>query len=260
MYDVVGVDFSGAVDAGRRIWIAEAHVLGEYLSVRACYPARELPGSGTARDQALSALCELIASRPGTTFGIDAPLGLPAAVAGTDWHTLVQTFGSRYADAEAFKAAALAAGGGRELKRRTDRETATPFSAYNLRMYRQTFYALRDVVGPLKGRASVLPMDAPAPGQAQLVEVCPASTLAANGLGISYKGRTEAHRRGRRALVEWLVSSTPAAIPAAIRDLVVGDTGGDAVDALVAASAAGRAVSVPRPQETEYLLEGFVYL
>ena len=46
---VYGVDFSGARDAGRRIWLAEGRVGGGRLRVESCYPAEELPGSGRAQ-------------------------------------------------------------------------------------------------------------------------------------------------------------------------------------------------------------------
>jgi hypothetical protein len=39
---IFGIDFSGAADAGRRIWIASGKVKGEVLHTDDCFPARAL--------------------------------------------------------------------------------------------------------------------------------------------------------------------------------------------------------------------------
>lgn len=258
---VYGVDFSGAADAGKRIWIAEATVQQEFLSVRACYPARELPGSGVGREAALAALRDLIASRRDAVFGIDVPFGLPAVlVTETRWVDFATRFAGRYTDADAFKADCFAQASSRELKRDTDTDARTPFSAYNLRLYKQTFYGLNELIGPLvaAGSAVAMPMQDRVGGRALLVEVCPASTLIRHGVEGPYKGRARADARAR--LVEWLVRTTPMAIPAAIRARAVRDPDGDAVDALIAARAAARAFTTPAAPTTAHMLEGYVYI
>jgi hypothetical protein len=103
---------------------------------------------------------------------------------------LVTSFSERYPDAEAFRAICREQAGDRELKRVTDVETRTPFCVYNLRLYRQTFYGIRDVLGPLMrtGSVSVLPMQPADPQKSWVVEICPASTLKSKGLYVPYKG------------------------------------------------------------------------
>jgi hypothetical protein len=60
----------------------------------------------------------------------------------------------------------------RELKRRTDIETATPFSPYNLRLYR-THYGLRDVIALLVRSDLVRVYDEAADRVPRLIETAP---------------------------------------------------------------------------------------
>jgi hypothetical protein len=74
---VYGIDFSGARDAGNRIWIASGVVDEDTLLIEACYRARELPGSARDRGRCLEALRCFIAEEMGAAFGLDFPFGLP---------------------------------------------------------------------------------------------------------------------------------------------------------------------------------------
>jgi hypothetical protein len=68
-YDrVFGIDFSGAKDAGDRIWIAGGPVADGVLAIESCYPARDLSGAGKKRDRCLEALCTSIADSGRGTF------------------------------------------------------------------------------------------------------------------------------------------------------------------------------------------------
>ncbi len=92
-------------------------------------------------------------------FGFDFPFGLPAAlVSESSWETFVLRFPDRYPDVTGFRQARREAAGGREWKRRTDLESKTPFSPYNLRLFRQTYYGIRDLLHPMiaAGLASVV--------------------------------------------------------------------------------------------------------
>ncbi len=51
-----GVDFSGAEDAGRKIWITRGEATPKGLAIEQCLPAEALPGGGIAREPALLAL------------------------------------------------------------------------------------------------------------------------------------------------------------------------------------------------------------
>ena len=201
--EIHGVDFSGAAKAGRKIWIASGTVADGVLAIHACRRAADLPGSSADREAALTALRNFIAERPADDFGLDFPFSLPRdLIAEPSWEEFLRSFPERYPDAQAFRRACREATGGREAKRLTDYDARTPFSAYNLRLYRQTYYGIRDVLRPLVlGRlACVLPMQPVQHHSAWLIEICPASTLKAFArqsrldLSAPYKGKAAAHR------------------------------------------------------------------
>lgn len=100
---------------------------------------------------------------------------------------------------------------GKKLRRQTDWDNKAPFAPYNLRVYRQTFYGLRNLLAPLvaTGRASVLPMQAPAPNLPWLVEAYPACLLKAAGQYRPYKGPGDRQRVAREGIVEHLPIRRP---------------------------------------------------
>lgn len=242
---VIGVDFSGARDAGRRIWIAAGSSLpGGSLRIDSCVRAADLPGGGPGREAALAALRARIASEGPCVVGLDFPFSLPRAlVPDPSWEDFIRAFPRRYRDAEAFRAACLAAAGGRELRRATDRAARVPFSAYNLRLYRQTFHGIRDVLVPLvtAGAARASPLQPADPAKPLLLEICPASTLKAARRYLPYKGRDARRRAARRAILARAEADLGAPLEPALRRPIVADAGGDALDAVLAALAAGRA-------------------
>lgn len=262
---VHGVDFSGAADAGRHIWIASGTIDGDALRIEECRRAESLPGAGRRRDQSLAALRAFIAGERGAAIGLDFPFSLPLSLVGAGtWEAFTRAFVARYAHPDAFKRACLALAGGRELRRLTDVEARTPFSPYNLRLYRQTYSGIRDLLAPLAqvGAACVVPMQPPRPGLPWLLEVCPASTLKRAGLYRSYKGRSGEHRAARERILAGIESPGTVAIPAPLRQVMLDDTGGDALDSLIAAVATARAVRDPHfpgPRDSRYTLEGRVY-
>jgi hypothetical protein len=133
MRQVYGVDFSGAADAGRRIWITRGVIDGgDCLRIEDCHRGADLPGSGMERDRCLAALRDFIVKERAGAFGLDFPFGLPRRlVEEASWLEFVLSFPKRHHSPEAFREACRAATGGAELKRVTDRETGTPFSPYN---------------------------------------------------------------------------------------------------------------------------------
>lgn len=263
---VFGVDFSGAADAGRKIWIAAGTLDADgALHIERCQPVAALPGGGVERETALAALRALIAGQPQGVFGVDFPAGLPRALVNApDWVAFALGFARTHPDPAAFRDACRRAAGGRDLKRRTDVETRTPFSPYNLRLYRQTYFGVRDVLAPLvrDGAAAVAPMQRPARGRPLLLEVCPASLLKAGGLYRPYKGRSSAHRAARRRICEAVCASDGMSIEAPVRRRVAADTEGDALDSVLAAVAVARALRRPRSiiaADATYRMEGMVY-
>jgi hypothetical protein len=267
---VYGVDFSGARDAGNRIWIASGLVEKDTLRIEACYRARELPGSARDRGRCLEALRCFMAEEKGAAFGFDFPFGLPRELVAQDsWQGFVLSFPEFYASPEALRRFCREAAGGRELKRGTDQESNTPFSPYNLHLYRQTYYGIRDVLHPLvRDRlACVLPMQPARPGRPWVLEICPASTLKREGLYRyrPYKGGAGAPRTNRAIILDRLQAVAPLSIPQqAVRSAILEDRGGDALDSVVAALAVLRALRGSSLRTVEgsvaHTVEGYVYV
>jgi hypothetical protein len=262
------VDFSGAVDAGRKIWIASGVIKRGALRIEECYRGEDLPGSGRARDRCLTALLDFIASGRACAFGLDFPFGLPRALVKEEsWEDFVLSFPGRYSTPEEFREACHIASGGVELRRATDQESRTPFSPYNLRVYRQTYYGIRDLLAPLlRGRlACVPPMQRPLPGRPWILEICPASLLKRQRLYVPYKGGSKEHRAARARILKGMEKAVPVGLASsALRPMVVSDCDGDALDSVIAACGTFRALRNPAGltagSNGTYLLEGYVYV
>ena len=251
---VIGLDFSGARAAGRHIWLATGERRQGRLRIGKLEPADQALGVAPERGATLAALAQHLARQGDCAVGCDFPFSLPDALLPPGgWQAFIAVFAAASADAEAFRAACLAQAGGREWKRAADRVTRTPFSVYNLRLYRQSFHGLRDVLAPLVmgGRAVVLPMQAPRAGVPWLLEVCPASYLKRVGLyrGLSaYKGRSGEHRDRRATILAAAAVAgreSLAPLPARLGAVAIEDPGGDALDALLAAVATAGVLADP---------------
>lgn len=241
---VIGIDFSGARNAGNFIWIAESEIRNRQLNITKCFPAAELPGAGVARDNCLAALVAYIAAQRNVVIGCDFPFSLPAQmVAAADWQGFATDFAERYGSAELFMADCRRRANGRELKRACDRAAKVPFSSYNVRIYRQTFHGIRDFLAPLvrDHRARVIPMQSLSARHPALVETCPASTLKSVRLYLSYKGRGPDPRRARRAIVKGLMArGILPPLPPEVERIAIENKGGDALDSIIAACATAR--------------------
>jgi hypothetical protein len=266
--EVYGVDFSGAADAGMRVWIAEGLNDGGTLTIRRCIRGDELEGSGKERKKCLGALAGFVKAHPCSAFGFDFPFGVPGVlVRQRNWQTFVSVFSSLYKDPDYFREACFKKAGGRELKRATDKLARTPFSSYNRRVYKQTYFGITEILQPLvqNDSARVLPMQKPFHGKPWVMEICPASNLKAFGLySIHYKGKGKQHREGRQKIVE----SFSKAFPFQLTDhdverRVVENPGGDALDSIIAAAGTFQALRrkdlfAPRYCNT-WNVEGYVY-
>ncbi len=261
-----GVDFSGAVDAGRRIWVASGLIEKRALRIETCRRGEELPGSGRGRDQCLAALREFIRSQRGCAFGLDFPFGLPGAlVKDASWEEFVLAFPDRYSTPEEFRDACQRASCGVEWRRAADLESRTPFSPYNLRVYRQTYFGIRELLAPLvrDGSACVPPMQRALPGKPWILEICPASLLKLERLyKPPYKGVGQAHRAARARILSEIEKSVPLSVPSRLRRMLLDDRGGDALDSVIAACGAFRALRNPDGLDADgaYALEGYVYV
>ncbi len=269
MRRVYGVDFSGAKDAGKKIWIASGIIEEGILQIEACCRAEKLVGSGRNRDLCLAALRVLISGEKNCIFGLDFPFGLPRKlIKEKNWEASVLRFPWHYQSPDDFRAKCSEAAPDRELKRITDKESKTPFSPYNLRVYRQTYYGIRDVLQPLlrDHLACFIHMQKAQPDKPWILEVCPASTLK-RLLKLkklcSYKGSTDMHYAVRARILEALEKTNLISLSVEIRAEVLEDDGGDALDSVIAAYAAFQAICNPAvltPKDKEpYLLEGYVF-
>ena len=250
------MDFSGAKNAGKTIWIAEADATPTGVRVTSVASVHKRFGV-TGRDDALAALRGFVGERRGGIVGIDAPFSLPRLMIdeGT-WEAWCLGFSQRFADAEAMRAHCWARTEGKEQKRETEIESKTPFSAYHEWMYRMTHAAVSGVLAPLvkEGTACALPMQCACEeleaDVSWVVEVCPASSLKrlwGPDANKKYKGSKPEHRGARERLIEMLAKHGCVVLSAEAREICAADKGGDALDAALAAYGAWRALTGPLP-------------
>jgi hypothetical protein len=252
---VCGVDFSGAKLAGRATWIARVEpddqppgrVLAELARL-------EDLGGTAARSVALAHLVTLIDDSRRTLWSLDFPFGLPYEVVGyhAGWTGQFDLLREWDHDGYGLGAECLrrakALGGPNHIRRLTDLEERAPFDPYHYRIIWQLFHGMRDVLGPLRHdpTTAILPFhyDRRRRASRLLTEACPASTLKRLGLPHqNYKqctaGRLKARQRRTRHLIlaglEAHLSITPRH-----RRVIMGDNGGDALDAVLAAVGALR--------------------
>ena len=242
---IFGVDFSGAKNAGRKIWISEGVVEGDKLNLLNCYPISDISENNSKeRNVCLSALRELIRNNSLSVFGMDFPFSIPEQLmSGRDWCSFISNFPDEYISADDFRRSMRSAGGKKELKRVTDTEVSAPFSIYNLWIYKQTYYGIRDVLRPLimSKKICALPMQKPEYEKPWLMEICPASTLKNENLYLTYKGRTEKEKETREFILEEMHGNA-ITVPADIRDKIIKNKDGDALDSFIAAYATFRSV------------------
>jgi hypothetical protein len=147
----------------------------------------------------------------------------------------------------------------------TDLESHTPFCPYNLRVYRQSFFGIRDLLLPLvcDRKACVLPMQTPVPGRPLLLEICPASLLKRENLYSPYKGKSRRHRVARMRILRWIAKTGTLSLPAEVQSRALHNSEGDALDSILAAftllrvlkNTSGLAVA----NNSAYAVEGHVY-
>lgn len=253
-----GVDFSGAKKAGDTIWVAEV------------LPTRRKPGfaltslrslstiCGTAeRAPALAHLVEMILASDRALWGFDFPFGLPVELfpAGTTWPEQFEFLRAWGDDAygcglECVRRATRTFGR-KHLMRAADTEARTPFDTFHYRLIYQTFFGMRDVVDPLRRTAgtAVLPFQYRKFRTARrvLVECCPSSVLKRVKVPHqNYKQPkggplTRKRKQTRHEILGWLAGVV--AFDDRFRRVMMRNPGGDAIDAVIAAVGAARAVA-----------------
>lgn len=255
---IYGVDFSGAKLAGRNTWVARIEPDGKrrksspyILTGLSCLEKV----CGTAeRGTVLARLVEMIQESQKALWAFDFPFGFPLEVIGigAKWSkhfNLLSEWGENaYGLGLECLRRAKVLGGPNHLRRLTDIEEKTPFDAYHYRIIYQTFYGMRDVLGPLRRRkhTAIIPFQYRRLSSARrvLVEACPASTLKRLLLPHrNYKqpgnGRLTPNRlRTRRVILDGLAKYV--VIADTHRRVIMRNSGGDALDAVIAAVGAIR--------------------
>ncbi|MFA5110526.1 MAG: hypothetical protein WC443_03880 [Desulfobaccales bacterium] len=267
---IYGVDFSGALYAGRKIWISLAAITGGVLHIRDCFRGLSLPNSGRKLQDCLSALVTFIASHRNSLFGIDFPFGIPQAMAETfgcdNWTGFIFSFPGKFNNPQEFQRNCKEVFGKREAKRTTDKESHTPFAPYNLRLFKQTYFGITGILYPLlkTGSARVIPMQEIIDDKPLILEICPRSTLVRERIADKkYKGKTKVNRENRQQILNRLMDRN-VVIPKDLSRVIVADTEGDALDSVIAAYTVGKSLfnpTFPFPPgwKREYALEGYVY-
>jgi hypothetical protein len=270
---ILGIDFASGKSMAANTWLChialpdatqkEATVM-ELVSLKALLTQRQLSQNPGLK------LFERIIQSGQSLIGIDASFALPQdLMAEPTWEAWVTAFASHYPDADTFRAKCQAASPAQtELKRKTDVESKTPFSPYNLRHYKQCHTLIHSVLRPLVmgGKASVLPMQAPHTQRPWIVEVCPAVILKSlfPKKAPAYKGGSVAHQEARAGILKvaqdaWPIPLTPTQVESLLEQ-----TGGDALDAFLIAWHLHRAYTHTPTMFQErfglpYILEGRVY-
>ena len=158
------------------------------------------------------------------------------------------------------------------VRRATDIDAKAPFDAFHYRMIYQTFYGMRDVIGPLRRTrgTAVLPFQYRRLPRARrvLVECCPSSVLKQLGLPHqNYKQPaggplTPKRRRTRHVILAALAGFVR--VTDRQRRVIMRNPGGDALDAVIAAVGAARAVAAADHRaiasHPRYPREGHLYV
>jgi len=271
---IYGIDFSGAKDAGNKIWISSGDISKNILRIDMCCPVSSLHDLDPERDQCLTVLREFISKQTNAVFGMDFPFGLPARlVENSDWESFICSFAKKFKTIEYFKCAikgfkkvCYKECGRKEIKRRTDEQAGTPHCAYNLRLYRQTYYGISRLLSPLvqEDAVCVLPMQKQCKGKPLLIEICPASTLKSLNCYYPYKGNKPDREKNRGKILDNLEDSGMLAIKDSVvrNKIKIENKGGDALDSVIAAFETYRALKNDYAHQSNCYnpLEGYVYL
>ena len=278
---IYGVDFSGAKEAGRNIWIAHARRAGGNggdgrLELLELSSLERLCGT-CAREPALKDLVSRIAASDRALWGMDLPFGLPVELFDARFRWPAQLKLTREWEGDAYSLGvwccerAKRLGGPMHIRRTTDTDAKAPFDGYHYRIIYQTFHGMRDVLAPLsRTRGTViLPFHYPRLRRARrvLLESCPSSTLKRWGVPHqNYKQPaggplTPLRRRTRRAILSALARHIE--IGDGHRRAIMRNGGGDALDAVIAACGAWEAFRAADhraiARHPRYPREGYLY-
>ena len=224
-----GVDFSGGADGGRgkiRVVRRDREDRGAAIAVLGAMSRREL-------------LASIERDRGASLWRIDAPFGLPletleSHALGDSWIECARWMRS-FESPRAWRTA-LRDRSRREPRRLCDRASATPMAPMNLRVFKQTWSLVCEILLPLADAGvRIEPVHA---GTRDVVvsEGCPASALRLRGWPCrGYKGRGEPPRAVRREILGRLQAELAgiATIDRDSFDAAIADEEGDLLDAML---------------------------
>ena len=221
-----GVDFSGAKGGGGAKIVVASRDGNGVVSVE----------RGLDRNRLVTRIRETLADGQRHLWRIDAPFSVPQAVFeshGLDknWSVLAKWM-AEFEDPRAWRRA-LRAVDRKEKKRLCDRAAHAPLAPMNLRVFKQTWTVVCEVLLPLASDDIDLPCLRATDSSVSVVESCPASVL--HRLGESsrgYKGRTNETQSRRKALLDFAQSEGLEFSPL-IRRKAIEDPEGDVLDALL---------------------------
>jgi hypothetical protein len=232
-----GVDFSGADSGGA----AKIRVVDRDLDApRAPVTARgQLDRKGLVR-AVLASAAESSSSGQRHLWRIDASGGLPLSLLAEleqpqDWLAMakwMQGFGAPRQWRSQVRQVTR-----REPRRTCDNAMSTPMAPLNLRVFKQTWTFVCEVLLPLADAGiGIEPMRPVAGASVAVCEGCPASVLAAKGWAKrGYKGSGEPPMQARAEILRQL-RHDGMNVPQALAEQATQDTEGDVIDALLLAT------------------------
>lgn len=245
-----GVDFSGAASGGSGIRIA-TRFPGEPLT-----DLRRLDRPGLRR-----MILDGLAENDGRhhRWLIDAPFGIPlptleACGVDLNWEASVAWMAS-FRDPRDWRRAVRKVSR-KEPRRVADRAASTPLASMNLRVFKQTWTAMVELLEPLlRAGVRIEPMAGPFGSSVVVAEGCPASVLKrGRDSARGYKGTGEPPRRRRMEIVAKMRADWGLALDSDVAARCVADEGGDDLDAVLLTLDPWQG-----PPPAEGLVEGWVW-
>ena len=228
MEKILGVDFSGSKRPANKIALAELETK-DVLILKKVYLLSDLKPLGNPYAVLVSVIAKF------SITGLDAPLGLPYSSIEIDsYEELLKLFSDKFETAEQLYAH------GKKFKKEPKREAETvagvPFSAYNLRLYRQTWNAIAQVVRPLVWEHNFSIAGAMNRKRKMLLEACPASYWKKIArLNASYKGKSTALLKERENKLNYLINQEQLCVLKGQKEKIIQNTDGDLLDAVTCA-------------------------
>jgi hypothetical protein len=257
-----GVDFSGADGGGAaKIRIAE----------RESAPRSAVGMRGRIdRNGLRKAILESAEDGRDHLWRIDAPFGLPVECFAADrpdgmadgpltWRAIADWM-ARFDSARDWRGA-MRDMSRREPKRICDREFKTPLAPMNLRVFKQTFTVIKEILLPLAEEGiAIEPVSVPGgePARVRVCEGCPASVLHHRGWpSKGYKGGGEPPRVRREEIIR-LLRKEGLEIPSPVAVEAIHDQEGDILDALILVTEP-LGVAIPAEHAATAAIEAWVY-